>query len=302
MSPQGNTDSHAQPDSVRPANTAQANAAQAEAWNGPAADHRIVHKDRHEAQYRGFSERLLASCAIEASQKVLDVGCGCGMTTLQAARLATDGYALGVDLSTSMLAEARREASATRVANATFLQADAQVYPFPTAEFDVVLSRLGVMFFADPRAAFANLARSVRSGGRLAFLCWQELAASEYLALTFQAIAPYVTPPPPAGPGRPGPYSLADPEYTKRLVADAGFDAVEVTSVVEPMWMGTDLEDAIAYRFSTPQGRAMFASIDEDTRARALDALRETLRPRLTPDGIALNGAAWLVTARKPAA
>jgi SAM-dependent methyltransferase len=279
---------------------ATANAAQTALWNGQAGDHRITHRERHEAQYRAMTERLLAACAIEAGHEVLDVGCGCGETTLRAALAARDGRAFGVDLSAPMLAEARRLAGARGVGNTAFIQSDAQVHPFPDEAFDVVLSRFGVMFFADPAAAFANLARALRPGGRLAFLCWQAETASDYMALTSRSLAPYLPVPPEAGPHEPGPFSLADPLRVRALLDGAGFGQVRADPVIEPLWVGKDLDDALAYRFDTPTGRALIAAVDEASRAGAVEALRAAYRPYLAADGVTLEGAAWLVTANRP--
>lgn len=289
----------AAPDTAAVIAAAGANAAQAAVWNSQAS-HRIVHRERHEAQYRSMTARLLAACAIEPGHDVLDVGCGCGETTLQAALRARDGRALGVDLSAPMLAEARGVAAERGVGNIAFIQSDAQVHPFPDAAFDVVLSRFGVMFFADPGAAFANLARALRTDGRLAFLCWQDELASDYMELTARTLAPFVQaagarP----GPGGPGPFSLAEPDEVRALLGGAGFEQVEIASVVEPLWVGKDLDDALAYRFDTPTGRAKLAAMDEADHIRAFEALREAYRPHLTADGVVLDGAAWLVTARR---
>src|SRR5437773_4952744 len=160
-----------------------ANTAQAQAWNGDQGRHFVAENARHERMLETHTARLLEAAKIQRADSVLDVGCGCGETTMRAARAAWRGHALGVDLSAVMLAEARRLAASEGIGNAGFEQADAQTHPFPAAGFDVALSRFGVMFFDDPPAAFANIAAALRRGGRLAFVCWQEPGRIEYLTV-----------------------------------------------------------------------------------------------------------------------
>src|SRR5947209_13803735 len=265
---------------------AGANAAQAQAWNGDNGEHWVRYIDRREAQLRNFSTHLFAAAQIAPDARVLDVGCGCGGPTIQAARQATDGHALGVDLSASMLAEARRRAAAEGIANVTFQQADAQTHAFAPARFDVMISRFGVMFFADPQAAFANLARAVRRGGRLAFLCWQPSEINEFFTVARSALAPHVAVPAPDAPGVPGPFALADPTKLRALLTAAGFDGVEITGVSERMWVGADVADAVAYQLTTPTNRTAFAELDSTTGERAIAALHDALSPYATDQGV----------------
>jgi SAM-dependent methyltransferase len=275
------------------------NAAHFDAWNGEAGMHWVQYRDRHEAQLRAFTPHLLDAAPFAPDARILDVGCGCGATTLAAARQTARGHALGVDLSAPMLDEARRQAAEERIANASFLQADAQTHRFEPAQFDVAISRFGVMFFSDPAAAFANLGRALRPDGNLAFLCWQSQERNEFFTFSREAIAPHVTAPPLTTPGEPGPFGLADAAETRRLLEAAGFDRIEITGVAEPVWIGADPDDAIAYHQTTPANRAMYAAADDDARDRALSALRTALAARVTARGIELRAAAWLVTAHK---
>ena len=275
------------------------NAEQSEAWNGDTGQHWVQYRDRREAQLRRFSPRLFAAAQIRPDARVLDVGCGCGGTTLQAARQAFSGHVVGVDVSAPMLAQARRQAAAEGISNITFQQADAQVHAFATGGFDVMLSRFGVMFFADPRAAFANLAQAARPGGRLVFLCWQTAATNDFFTLPLRALSAHLDIPQRNTPGEPGPFSLADPDEVRDLLTAAGFDAVETTPVAERMWLGADVEDAVAYQLTTPSNRAAFAESDAPVRGLAMDALRAALRPHATVDGVELDARAWLVAATK---
>ena len=175
---------------------------------------------------------------------MLDVGCGNGQLTRLAARRACLGRASGVDLSGPMLATARARAEAEGVANVSFEQGDAQVHPFPQGAFDVVLSRFGVMFFADPVAAFANIGRALVPGGRLAFVCMAKLAGTD-LGTIFGAMAPYL--PVPTGSDGTGPTSLADPAHTTSLLTDAGFRDITCAYVEAGQIWGRDVPDAAEF-------------------------------------------------------
>lgn len=277
------------------------NSAQADAWNGDAGRHWVQYRDRREALLRNFTPHLFAAADIAVDARVLDVGCGCGGTTVAAATRAAEGHALGVDLSAPMLAEARRSAAAEGVTNVTFERADVQVHPFAPGGFDAMISRMGVMFFDDPRAAFGNIARALRPGGTAAFLCWQEQAVNTFYTLPRQALSAHLKLAEPGGePGGPGPFSLAEPAHIRALLTGAGFEAVELTAVTEPMWVGPDIADAAAFQMTTPTNRAAYdAAPDERTRERALSALREALGPHMTPRGVELTGSAWVVSARR---
>jgi SAM-dependent methyltransferase len=206
---------------------------------------------------------------------------------------------LGVDLSGPMLEQARECAEAQGLGNVRFDKADAQVASFADEGFDVVLSRFGVMFFDDPRAAFTNLRRSVRSGGRIVFLCWQEVARNAHLVVPYGAVAAFVPLPDLGDPKGPGPFSLADDGRVRQLLGDAGFSDVGVESVTEPVCVGSDVDDAVRFLLETPTARAMLAKADDETADKAMAALRESLAPYETPDGVLLGSAAWLLTARR---
>lgn len=176
---------------------------------------------------------------------------------------------------------------------------DAQVHPFPAGGFDVVMSRFGVMFFDDPGAAFANLGRALRPAGRLAFLCWQEPAANEFFAIPLAAAAAHVPLPERGGPDDPGPFSLARPDRIRDLLAAASFLAVSVEPVTAAMRVGEDLDDVLDYFLGLGMVRAMLAEASPGDSAAAAGAVRDALAPHRGPDGVRLDGAAWLVSARR---
>src|ERR1700761_7850576 len=207
------------------------NAEQAEAWNGASGRHFIEQRERHERMRGLLTDRLLAAARVEAGDHVLDIGCGCGDVTMRAADAARGGHALGADLSRDQIAEARRIAALSGVANVTFEVADAQVHPFPAGTFDLVLSNFGVMFFDDPAAAFGNLRRALRPGGRLAFVCWRTRAENPVFTTGFAKAAAVLGLREMPGPG--AAFSLADTGRVGALLSDAGFGGIEFVNADE---------------------------------------------------------------------
>lgn len=284
-----------------PADTDQrvVNVEQAEAWNGDDGRHWVEHRERYDAMLRGFTPRLLAAADVSPGQRVLDVGCGFGETTCAAARAAAGGFTVGADLSAPLLDAARRRAEREHLHNVRFDLADVQVHPFPEAGFDVAISRFGVMFFADPAAAFTNIARAVAPGGRLAFLCWQAAADNEWIMTLGAALAAYVELPQMDGDG-PGPFSLTDPERIRQLLHQSGFDQVTIDPVTEPIRLGKDVGDVLDYARDLGLVRDLLADVDAATESKALDGIRAAVAPHQTAEGIRIGAAAWLVTARHP--
>jgi SAM-dependent methyltransferase len=262
-------------------------------WDGDQGSFWAAWADRIDDGVAAYREHLLAAAAIEESFRVLDIGCGTGQTTRDAARRATAGSALGVDLSSPMLELARRRAESEGLANATFRQVDAQVHPFPDKHFDVVVSRHGAMFFGDAAAAFANIARATRPGGRLALLSWQPVERNEWSSSFRAALAAGRELPAP--PRRPG--TLSDPDQTRELLTSAGFTEVRVRAVEEPMYFGRDVDDA--HRFVAGQFGGITNGLDAGARARALDDLRASMTEHLTDRGVCYDSAAWLIQARR---
>jgi SAM-dependent methyltransferase len=272
---------------------------QASAWDGEEGDEWTVHADRYDAACRRYDPHLIDSAHLAAADHVLDVGCGTGLSSRDAALVAIAGHVTGVDLSARMVDEARRRSEAAGILNTTFVQGDAQVHPFKPAAFDVVISRFGAMFFGDPAAAFANIARAVRPGGRLTLLSWQELADNEWvLALRETLAAGRSLPEPPAG--VPGPFGLAHPRDVRHVLGTAGFEEVDLTSVREPMYLGTDSDDAFGFVSGLGLTRGLLAGLDDSAKQTALEKLRNRLAAHATPDGVLLGAAGWLITARRP--
>src|SRR5205085_6087640 len=204
-----------------------ANVEMAKAWDGHEGDMWTTHADRYETTGRRTWAAFLGRGLVAAGDDVLDVGCGTGRPTADLARVAAPGRVLGVDLSSQMLERGRRRAEAEGLTNVEFVQGDAQVHPFEAAAFDVAVSSFGAMFFSDQVAAFANIGRALRPGGRLAVIAWQELARNEWLMAFREALAVGRTMGSPPN-GAPGPFGLAEPDHVRQVMAEAGFLDVAV--------------------------------------------------------------------------
>ncbi|MEV0375200.1 class I SAM-dependent methyltransferase [Streptomyces sp. NPDC050636] len=275
------------------------NTEQAQAWNGYEGTYWARNQDRWDAVNAGFNEPLLAAAAIGKQDRVLDVGCGAGYTTRLAARQAVNGRAMGLDLSGPMLARARESAQREGLGNVTFEEGDAQVHAFEPGAFDVVISRFGVMFFADPVAAFANIGHALRPGGRMAFICGADAESNEWL----QAIAGLrdLLPIGDFGaPGSPGMFSLADPDTTTEVLSSAGFEHINAARVEAYGTWGKDADDAAAFLLDSGPGRHLTSQVEPDVRDRARQVLTESLRPHEEGGALRLHSTAWLVTADRP--
>lgn len=279
-----------------------ANTEQAEHWNsGDDLAYWIDNQPRFERMLEPFADMILRAAALGAGSNVLDVGCGCGATTLAAARLIAPGQAVGVDLSGPMLARARAGAAADGLVNAAFQQADAQVHPLEPAAFDTVISRFGVMFFEDPVAAFANIRSATRPAGRLVFVCWQPLAANQWLLVPRAALAEHVPPPdPPDESGdKPGMFALADQDRTRQILAAAGWRGIAITPEHASILVGGggSVDDAVDFTCAGSMGRTMLAGADASTVDRAVASIRAALAGYADADGVRLGAAVWLVQA-----
>jgi SAM-dependent methyltransferase len=274
------------------------NAEMAGAWNGAEGEDWAARADRFDAASAAFDPALLEAAGIGAADRVLDLGCGAGISTRAAARAASDGHVIGIDLSGTRLAEARRRSAAAELTNTTFVQGDAQVHPFEPAAFDVAVSRFGAMFFGDPVAAFGNVARALRPGGRLAALSWQPLARNEWLLVLRRTLAAGRPLPEPPG-DAPGPFGLSDPDHVRRVLAAAGFETVHVAEVPGMVRLGADAEDAFDFVSGLGLTRGLLGGLDDGVRRAALDELQAALAQHATPDGVLLGASAWLTTAHR---
>jgi SAM-dependent methyltransferase len=275
------------------------NAGTLAAWDGPDGDHWVANEPTFDASLARYRQPFLDAAGIAADDVVLDIGCGTGQSTCDAARLAASGSALGVDLSARMLRRARQRAAEQGIGNAHFLQADAQIHAFDPESFSVAISHTGAMFFGDPVAAFANIARAVRPGGRLVLLVWQPLAHNQWVRGFATALAggrDLPAPPPDA----PGPFSLSDPDRARSILTTAGFTDVTLTGVEEPQWFGATADDACRFVRGLGFAKNLLGDLDHAARARALAALRAEIAAHVTSDGVLYPSALWIICARRP--
>jgi ubiquinone/menaquinone biosynthesis C-methylase UbiE len=276
-----------------------ANRDQFEAWNGDSGRRWVADPERRDRVIAEVGEMLLGAARPVPGERVLDVGCGCGATTLAAARrVRPRGAAVGVDLSAPMLAVARDRARAEAAANANFEQGDAQTFVFDAATFDVAISRFGTMFFADPTAAFVNIARALRNRGRLCIATWQPLAMNDWLTIPGAALLSFGSMPDErGGTGGPGMFAQSDPAVIASTLTAAGFDGIDIVPVTPTLHLGATPADAAAHLAETGPGRAVLETIPEADRPRAIAAVEDALSSFVTRRGVELGGAVWLTSA-----
>jgi SAM-dependent methyltransferase len=263
-------------------------------------EHWVREADRYDAMNGPFGEAMLDAVELRPSERVLDVGCGNGATAIAAAkRVGADGEVVGIDISGAMLALARRRAREGGCQNLHFIEADAGIHSFAEGSFDAVVSRFGTMFFERPEAAFANLRRALQPKGRLAILCWRDMLLSEWIAIPGAAAAKHVGLPDFGPPGAPGPFALADQDRLRRILEAAGFHSVAIEAITRPMRIGDDADDAVAFITSQAVVRdSLFAGKAESQVSAAVAAARAALAPYEGPNGVVMNGGAWLVSVR----
>lgn len=279
-------------------NTDIANTEQAEAWDGETGRHWAA----HDAEYARISRRLTARmfdlAAIEAGEAVLDIGCGAGATTYEAARRAAPGRALGLDLSTDMLALARERATDLGLENVGFERADAQVHPLEPGGFDIAISRFGAMFFEDPVAAFANIRSALAPAGRIALMSWAPPDRNEWIREVRATLAGGIELPSPP-PGAPGMFGLAQPSRVSAILDEAGYASVEVTELEELCELGPDPDSALAFISGTGFASTILEAHSPEGREERLAELRGLFADRETPDGVLMGATVLLTSARR---
>ncbi|MCR5876369.1 class I SAM-dependent methyltransferase [Phenylobacterium sp. J426] len=270
------------------------NAAQAAYWNESAGPTWASLQALLDRQLEPLGEAALRALAPAPGERILDIGCGAGATTARlAAAAAPDGEATGLDISRPLLEIARTRSAPGRM---DFVEADAQTHVFPPGAYDAAFSRFGVMFFADPVAAFANIRLALRPGGRLVFICWRTPAENPIMTLPMAAASRIVEPPPPPEPGAPGPFAFADPNRVLDILGTAGFGAVEIARHDEKIGAG-DLDAALELALRVgPLGGLLREHPDK--REAVVEVVRDALAHHVGEDGVKLDSATWIVSAR----
>jgi len=277
------------------------NADQVVYWNGPVGERWRNRQPDQDVLLAPVSDLLLRRAAPAAREVVLDVGCGCGYTTIELARrVAPDGRVLGVDISAPMLERARERSPADLPIS--FIEADATAYAFEPGAADLLFSRFGVMFFAEPHKSFANMRRGLRRRARLAFACWREPRKNPWLMLPLEEACRHVPRPPAPGPEEPGPFAFADERRVRDILDFAGFAEVrlEALDLSLDIGIGRGLDAAVETATGMgPTSRALEGQ-PAQLRAVAIESVRRALMRYQVGNVVALPGAIWIVTARNP--
>lgn len=279
----------------------QDNAAQIAYWNDRAAVTWTAFQERLDAVFEPLTALALDAAAPAAGEHVIDIGCGCGATVLALAdRVGPTGQVLGLDVSEQMSARARQRIATAGLTNARVFVSDAAVHAFPAGDANLLFSRFGVMFFADPVAAFANLRRAMRPGGRLLCAAWRPLTDNPWFMVPLQAARALLPPQPPADPDAPGPFAFADQDRTLGIFRNAGWQDVTLTRRDVPMQFAAAGQIEQATEFSTRVGPLARALAEEspETATRIRLAVTEALKAYDGPAGINLTGSIWLISAR----
>lgn len=269
------------------------NRAAFQAWNGSEGDYWADNVDLYDASLLRYNSVLFAAAGIKSADRVLDIGCGNGSTTCEAARRAPHGSALGVDLSARMIERGRARAASAGLDNAEFMQADAQIYPFAPSSFDQVISRTGVMFFGDPVAAFFNIARAVHQSGRLTLLVWQVDDHNPWLGEFVGATIGRQ--PPTDSPNNSETISFDRPHQVESLLNQTGFIDITFVLVSELINFGPNPETALRFVCGMGFVKSLLHALQESLRPQALDALRGSLEAHAVADGVLYPSAMWLI-------
>jgi SAM-dependent methyltransferase len=279
------------PDTLKPT----ANAAQIEHWNAVAGKTWAQFHELLDRQIEALGLAAIDALEPTKGEQVLDIGCGCGQTSLALAdRVGSTGSVVGVDISAPMLEVALHRSRAYPSLAVTFRQVDAQTDDLGRGLFDAAFSRFGVMFFSDPEAAFANIRKALKPGGRLVFICWRSLAENPWMQAPLLAALPFIPPVGPPDPTAPGPFSFAAPDRVRGILANAGFHSVAINPL-DARIGGADVEQTLNLSLEIGPLGAVLREHPELTVVVA-DAVRDMLAAHLTPSGVVMPAATWIVT------
>jgi SAM-dependent methyltransferase len=280
---------------------ADLHASQVAYWNGAGGDHWVRRQELTDLVLTPVAEVVLGRAAAQPGERVIDIGCGCGATTLALAdAIQPGGRLLAADVSEPMLARARQRIGDRP--GIAYACADAATHGFEPGWADLLFSRFGVMFFGDPAAAFANMRRGLKPGGRMVFACWRRPAENPWMMLPLQAAYLHVPKLPKQDPDDPGPFSFGDPDRVRRILDAAGFTgvALEPVDLMLDLASGGGLEAAVAYTLDIGATSRALDNVSDALRVAAAGAIREAMAPHLDGGRVPLGAAIWIVTATAP--
>jgi SAM-dependent methyltransferase len=280
--------------------TDETNMDQIEFWNGDHGTSWARYADIVDIMFDEITQAVLDAAAISTGDRVLDLGCGSGGTTLAIAEKVTPiGSVTAIDVSSPMLERAQHRADAAGIVNATFVLGDASVYPFVEHSFDAMVSRLGAMFFDDPEYTFRRMVPALDSGGRLALGVWRGPSENLWAMGPVAAAKEFLEMPPRPGPEEPGPFSFADPDRVRSILGVAGLTDIDLAPLDFQVPLGRTLEEALNFAMEMGPLSAPLSTVTGDNRQKAIAAITEVLKANQPEDGIVrLAGACWIITAR----
>lgn len=277
------------------------NAEQIELWNRSAGERWLAGDAKLARMLAPIGDASIECAAPRAGEHVLDVGCGAGHTAVAIGRAVTErGTVLGVDISGPLLGRATTRAAELGLPHVRFEHADAQTYDLGEDRFDLVYSRFGVMFFADPTVAFANLARATKAHGRLLFACWRTPIENPWFTEPYAAMAQHIDPPPPPPPGGPGPFAFAEEIRVRSILERAGWTDVRFEGADTTLWMGDSADDALRFACEVGPTAVPLAGAEPAARTAALAQMREVFARASDDAGVVrMRASLWYVGARR---
>ena len=277
------------------------NAKQKDFWSGKGGDYWVEKQSEMDIMLNPLGKKALAKLDLKNNSEVLDIGCGCGATTLEIAKKVSEGTVTGLDISVPMLNKAESEASIQGIANVDFKVIDVQVDLLASEKYDYVYSRFGVMFFDDPYEAFKNIFSSIKEGGELSFVCWQDPSLNPWQSLSVQVIRGYLDMPSPP-PRSPGPFAFHEKDYVKEILEKSGFSDISFDDNQEDitMFSGKSLQEASEdYLAINPVVTEMLKDSPDDLKAEIVESLKEAFSEFYKGDGLVFPSATWVVLASK---
>ena len=277
------------------------NSKQKEFWSGKGGDYWVVKQNEMDIMLNPLGEKALAKLNLKADSNVLDVGCGCGATTLEIAKKVSNGIVTGLDISVPMLDQAKSQSSIQGISNVDFRVFDVQVDQLDNEEYDNVYSRFGVMFFENPYEAFKNIYASLKNGGKMSFVCWQNPALNPWQSLSLQVIKEYLDMPSPP-PRSPGPFAFQEKDYVQDILEQSGFSKIDFDDNQEEitMFSGKTLQDASEdYLAINPVVTEMLKDSPDNLKIEIVESLKEAFAEFYMGNGLLFPSATWIVTAEK---